>query len=65
MNLRELQREKEMLLKELRGYKSVLNSPVLNLSDSQRQLYMDKAESCQIEINNIDKQLLKKRKRWR
>lgn len=64
MNIRDLKRERDGLVKELKGYENILNSPVLNLPDSQRQLYKDKAESCRIEIANIDKQLLKKRKRW-
>ena len=62
--MRELKKELNALLKELAGYQSVLNSTVLTLSASQRQLYIEKAESCKNEINKINKQLLGKRKRW-
>lgn len=64
MNLRQLQKLKRELLKELEGYKRVLESPVLKLEGKTRTLYEERVKRCQNQIDEVDNELLRKRKRW-
>lgn len=64
MTLRELQKFKKELLKELEGYKRILESPVLKLEGKTKTLYEERVKRCQNLIDEVDNELSRKRKRW-
>ena len=64
MTLRELKKERNDLTKQVDYIYNILNSTILCLNNVQKQLYKEKLENYQKRIDEINKEILAKRKRW-